>query len=112
MRKMKKNIDLLIFDGDGTLWNYQNSCFGSSWDALSEALGIKEETDKLMQQYYGKTHLNGEWVRKQVNMFKGGDVKLAEDRLYPIPTGEDTKPNKHKLLYKLFFSYLCFTFLK
>lgn len=82
---MEQKIKLLVLDGDGTCWHYPNSGFGSSWDALSQALGIKDKTDRLMKKYYSNLNLHQEWADKQVALFKGKSIKSAKQKLYPIP---------------------------
>jgi phosphoserine phosphatase len=79
-------VKAIIFDGDGTTWHYPNvGRFGSSWDALSAAFGLSNETKKLLEFYYPKPELINEWTLKQAALFKGRIVQQAVNYMTPVP---------------------------
>lgn len=81
-------IKLYAFDIDGTLVNYNNKPFGSTWDALIPALK-KEKREKWIS--IRDKYLNSdkkkykEWFESQVALLKGLSLKKAEEFLFPIP---------------------------
>ncbi len=65
---------IVDFDMDGTIVNYEEGSYGSSWDAAFHALGLSEECKKLLDYYLWKKELYPEWFEKQVTMLKGRSV--------------------------------------
>jgi HAD superfamily phosphoserine phosphatase-like hydrolase len=84
---MKKKVEAIICDMDGTLVNYPNEPFRSSWDALAEALPktLREQWRELRDFYYPKKELCGEWYKKQVALLKGIRLTDIEGHLFPAP---------------------------
>ena len=85
--KMAKKIKTIILDGDGTTWHYsiKGSHFGSSWDALSYAYGIGQEAELLLEHYYTKPELYGEWIGVHAALFTDRECVVAERKMWPIP---------------------------
>lgn len=80
-----KKIKLIAFDGDGTAWHYSAGNFGSSWDAVFEAVGKYPQAQKLLNHYYPKKDLHAEWTMKEAALLTGESVALVESRVLPIP---------------------------
>lgn len=81
-----KDIKIVIFDGDGTSWHYNNvGKYGSSWDAVSLACGVSEEVKRMFDFYYTRPELYDEWVDAQAKLFRGKRVTDVEKRVYPVP---------------------------
>jgi len=78
-------IKYVFLDVDGTLVHYNKGSFGSSWDALAFSLGVFEQTNLLTKKYYPQKNKHEEWARKEVSLFEGKSVLLAQKHLYPIP---------------------------
>lgn len=76
---------LFLFDMDGTAVCYANSSFQSSWDALGEAAGLKEEWNRLLQEYLPKPDLYQEWFDKQCKLLKGKEVEPILKQILPPP---------------------------
>lgn len=86
-------IDTIICDMDGTLVDYPNEPFHSSWDALAEALPekIKQKWFEIRDFYYLKKGLSQEWYKKQVFLLKGLDLEKVSEYLFPIPYSEGVR---------------------
>ena len=77
----------MFFDMDGTLVDYPNEPFHSSWDALLGALpgNLKEQWIKLRDFYYPRKELCEEWYKKQVALLKGIRLSDMNRYLFPVP---------------------------
>jgi len=86
-------IEAIICDMDGTLVDYPNEPFHSSWDALAEALPetLREEWGELRDFYYYKKELCAEWYKKQVALLKGIKLTDIENYLFPAPYSPGVK---------------------
>lgn len=82
----QKPPKLIVFDGDGTTWFYPNlGLYGSSWDAMSQACGVKKESDEMLAHYYPRRELYNKWTELQADLFKDKLVSQAEEYMFPIP---------------------------
>ncbi len=88
---MQNKIKMIVTDMDGTLVDYKNPEIYSSWDALYNALGLSEENNKLLKEYYPKKELEPEWTDKQVGLLKGKSLKQGLNGLFPIPYSKGAK---------------------
>ncbi len=82
-----KMIKGIVCDMDGTLVDFPNEPFHSSWDALGELLDeeVKREWYWLRDFYYPKKERYLEWFNKQVALLKGLALERVEDALFPLP---------------------------
>lgn len=82
-------IKLITIDGDGCLFSYENvgSAYGSSWDALGFAFGLKPKFDDLIKKYYGRKEEGADkkWSEEEAAMLKELEVRKCFNVLYPIP---------------------------
>ncbi len=80
-------IESVVCDMDGTLVDYPNEPFHSSWDALAGALpkNLKEQWKKLRDFYYPKKELCDEWYKKELALLKGLRLEEIENYLFPVP---------------------------
>ncbi len=78
-------LDLILFDMDGTIVQYNNSPYQSSWDALGEAIGKKEEWDRLLQYYVHRPHEYQDWFEANCRDLHGLGVEEVLEKLLPIP---------------------------
>lgn len=92
-----KKIKMIICDMDGTLVNYSNKPFNSTWDVFPEILSeqkrkkwvgnrdfylakIRNEENKQK-----KKELYEEWFNKHLNLLKNLSVEEAYSSFFPIP---------------------------
>jgi HAD superfamily phosphoserine phosphatase-like hydrolase len=78
-------LDIILFDMDGTIVQYQNSPYQSSWDALGEAIGKKEEWDRLLQYYVHRPHQYQDWFEANCRDLHSLRVEEVREKLLPIP---------------------------
>ncbi len=81
-------FDIVLLDMDGTIVRYESSSFHSSWDAIGEAAGMKEEWDKMLAYYYPRSNDAGtyrEWFDANYRMLKGVSVQSVEKKIFPPP---------------------------
>ncbi len=80
-------VKAIICDMDGTLVNYPNEPFHSSWDALTKSLSDeqKKEWIRVRDFYYPRRNLYREWYKTEVALLTDISVKSVEDYLFPIP---------------------------
>ena len=82
---------MILFDGDGTLWEYENEPFKASWDALMGAFPDRLKKRWIfVRDYYIEEWRNGknryaEWFSTQLSMLKGISLKDVKEFLFPIP---------------------------
>ena len=84
---MAKRINTLIFDMDGTLVEYKNKPFNSSWDVMAGLLS-QEKREKWFQQrdfYLDKKEFYSEWYINQVALLCNLKLQEAIGALFPIP---------------------------
>ncbi len=77
--------DLVLFDMDGTIVQYNSGSFQSSWDALGEAIGRKEEWDRLLRHYINKPAQYQEWFEENCRGLEGVQVESVKPVLFPPP---------------------------
>ncbi len=90
-------VKLIVTDGDGTLWEYNNEPFKSSWDALPEILP-KEQKDKwfllrdsFFRDFEAKEHSYSKWFNDQLGILKGNSFLDVEKFLFPVPYSAGAK---------------------
>ncbi len=90
---MKNKIEAIICDMDGTLVNYPNEPFHSSWDALKGALSedLREKWKALSEFYYPKRELYNEWYKNEVALLRGIKVENVGEHLFPVPYSPGVK---------------------
>lgn len=88
-----KMIKGIVCDMDGTLVDFPNEPFHSSWDALGELLDgeVKREWYWLRDFYYPRKERYLEWFNKQVALLKGLALERVEDALFPLPYSSGVK---------------------
>jgi len=96
-----KNIKLIALDVDGTLVHYDRGDFGSSWDTLSYSLGVFDEIQELLKEYYPQREKHREWTEKEILLYKGKKVKDTHKHLYPIPYSAGAREFANKSKGKL-----------
>lgn len=77
-------IKSILSDLDGTLIQYKNSPFHSSWDALGFVAGLDNEFKKNLEYYFPKKELYKEWVKKNVELLKGKSLEEIKKRIFPL----------------------------
>ncbi len=82
---------IVDFDMDGTIVNYKEGSYGSSWDATFHALGLSEECKKLLDYYLWKKDLYPEWFEKQVTLLKGRSVDQVKSKILPPVYSDNAK---------------------
>lgn len=78
-------LELILFDMDGTIVQYNNSPYQSSWDALGEVIGKKEEWDRLLQYYVHRPHEYKDWFEANCRDLEGLQVAEVLQKLLPVP---------------------------
>ncbi len=84
-------IKMILTDGDGTLWEYNNKPFQSSWDALPESFPpkMKERWFSMRDAFFNtrkaKVTSYSDWFDHQLRMLKGHSLSSVEKFLFPIP---------------------------
>ena len=68
---MTEKIEMLLFDLDGTLIQYPNSKFQSTWDAVGTAAGLEKEYEENLLIFYPHSHLWGKWAEADAKLLKG-----------------------------------------
>lgn len=93
---MKKQIKLIITDFDGTLIEFDNEPYHSSWDALGMLLSKKKKKDwiETREKYIDlmsktedvgeKRRLDLEFFSKDMELLKGESKKYFEDNIFPL----------------------------
>ena len=78
---------MIISDMDGTLVNYPNKPFYSTWDVFPEILSEqnKKKWFEFREFYLNKKEFYSEWFDKQVDLLKGLSVEKANSTFFPIP---------------------------
>ncbi len=82
---LSDQIKLCIFDLDGTIVQYPNRPFHSSWDALGLAAGKEEEWVKRREYYYPRPELYQEWFDGNCQLLKGVEVQPIVEQIFPPP---------------------------
>ncbi len=92
-----KKIKMILCDMDGTLVNYLNEPFNSTWDVFPEILSAqkKKKWVELRNFYLDKIRnedskqkqkdFYDEWFNKQVNLLKNLSVEKVYSVFFPIP---------------------------
>lgn len=75
----------MISDGDGSAWHYSASNFGSSWDAVLDAVGKCSQAQELLKYYYPRKERHIEWTIKEAALLTGKNIALIESKVYPVP---------------------------
>ncbi len=70
---------------DGTVVQYANSSFQSSWDAVGIAAGKEEEWIRRRDYYFPKHDLYQEWFDGNCGLLKGVEVQPILDKILPPP---------------------------
>ena len=80
-------IKMILSDMDGTLVNYPNKPFNSTWDVFPKILSAqkKKEWFELHDFYLGKKDFYQDWFDKQVSLLRGLSVERAYSSFFPIP---------------------------
>lgn len=91
------SLELLLFDMDGTLVQYPEGSFQSSWDALGFAAGKKEEWLEVQNKYLSCPELYEQWIQENCKLLKGISVGGTLGKILPPPELPGTKD---------FFSYI------
>jgi len=81
-------IDAIIFDLDGTLVRYHGIEYESSWGALAAAAGVKESSDRLLQEYLPRKDAYAEWVERDAALLTGIPVDRVSAQILPAPYAE------------------------
>lgn len=87
---MKKKIEMVVIDFDGTACKFDYGKFGSSWDAFATVCGVYEQMDQLLSIYYPQKEKEGEWGREQLKLWVGKPINLV-DKLKPFPYSKGFK---------------------
>lgn len=92
-----KKIKMIICDMDGTLVNYPNKPFNSSWDVFPEILSEQKKKewfgnrdfylDKIRNEEnkQKKKELYEKWFNKHLNLLKNISVEKVYSVFFPIP---------------------------
>ncbi len=86
-------IKMILTDGDGTLWGYDNP-FLSSFEALSKLLPEKarEKWSSKRDAFFGKEENSySQWFAQQLEMLKGISAGEMDKILFPIPYSKGAK---------------------
>lgn len=76
---------LVIMDMDGTIVQYADGHFQSSWDALGRAAGKWEEWQALASFYLPRPDLYHEWSEKNCKLLAGISLEAVSSQLFPPP---------------------------
>lgn len=84
------DIKLVVLDLDGTVVKYGGR-WHSSWDAIGDACGRKEEHDKICDYYYPRKDKYDEWLQKNAELLVG--IKIADmgRLIFPPPYADGVK---------------------
>ena len=77
--------ELVLFDLDGTIVQYNHGSFQSSWDALGHAAGLEEEWQRLMQYYLPRPELYQEWCDRNCELLRGLPLAPIAEKIFPPP---------------------------
>lgn len=77
--------ELVLFDMDGTIVQYNSGSFQSSWDALGIAAGLNEEWQRLLEYYLPRPELYQEWFDKNCKLLQGVSLASVADKIFPLP---------------------------
>ena len=80
-----KDISLVVFDMDGTIVQYPEGSFQSSWDAVGFAAGKKKEWEELLNYYYPRQDLYEEWFNQNLKCLKGTSLDSVTSQIFPPP---------------------------
>ncbi len=78
-------IKLCIFDLDGTIVQYTNGPFQSSWDAIGIAAGKEKEWVQRRDYYYPRPELYQEWFDGNCRLLEGIEVQPILRQIFPPP---------------------------
>lgn len=86
-------IKFIITDMDGTIVDYPNEPFRSSWDAIGDSLNEQERREwyRIRDYYYPQRGRYLEWITKQLEIIKGIPKEKLISALRPIPYVSDAK---------------------
>lgn len=90
---------MILCDMDGTLVDYPNKPFNSTWDVFPEILSEKKKKEwfRLRDFYLKNRGHYEEWFNKQTTLLKGISVENANHIFFPIPYSKGVES---------FFNYL------
>ncbi len=88
-------VKMILTDGDGTLWQYDNHPFKSGWDALTRAFS-EEQRERwfLVRNFYLQQENAGKytkWFTSQLSMLEGVSLESVCKFLFPIPYSPGAK---------------------
>jgi len=82
-----KRYSFVTLDMDGTIVNYPEGQFGSSWDAIGYNTPYKKEWIQLLEDYYPRSKDNDvytEWGQKNCELLKGLPVVPILNNIFPV----------------------------
>lgn len=100
---MKKQIKLIVTDFDGTLVDFENEPYYSSWDALGMLLSQekKKKWIKIREKYFSlisktnsldeKKALDLEFFNEDLDLLKGESKKYFEESIFPLNYSKGAK---------------------
>ncbi|MBW6462375.1 MAG: HAD family phosphatase [DPANN group archaeon] len=83
-------IKLAVFDLDGTVVKYGGR-WHSSWDAIGDASGHKEEHDRICDYYYPRKDKYDEWLQKNAELLIGIKISEIGKSIFPPPYADGVK---------------------
>ena len=86
-------IEAIISDMDGTLVQFENSDYKSSWDAIGNQLDgwRKDQWFLNLEIYYKEKDKLTEWAESDAMLLKGINAKKILQGLHPIPYSAGTE---------------------
>ncbi len=87
-------IKMILTDGDGTLWGYNNKPFMSSWDAIPDSFSkeLKDQWFAARENFFKKPEYSySDWFKEQLKMLKDLSLSDVEKFLFPIPYSQGAK---------------------
>lgn len=82
------SLKLVMFDMDGTIVQYKESRFQSTWGALGAAAGVNDEWDRLMNYYLSLPETEeyyNEWFEKNCKSLTGMLIQPILEKILPPP---------------------------
>ncbi len=87
---LNMKIEAIISDMDGTLVQYENSDYKSSWDAIGNRLTgwRKDQWFLNLEIYYKEKERLTEWSESNALLLKGLEFEKIKNALLPVPYSE------------------------